>query len=145
MKKLLSTVVTLLLSTSVLLAEERVIDQSTLPNGALSFITEHYPNDKITIATMDKELFNKDYSVILTNDVKIEFDDAGKWSEVECKRNSEVPASIIPTKVASYIKDRFPSNKIVKINRDNKSIEVELNNDIELKFNNKGDLVEIDN
>ncbi len=145
MKKLLCSVLAVLFSVTTLLAEERVIDQNMLPKSAQSFIAEYYPSEKVSIATMERGVFDKDYKVILTSGVKIEFDGAGKWTEIECKRNSEVPMAVIPAKVAKYIKNKFPTNKVVKIERDNKSTDVELNNDLELKFNSKGNLVEIDN
>lgn len=144
MKKLLCSVVVLLLSVSALSAEEKVIDQNLLPKNAQSFIASNYSSDKVSVATVERGLFDKDYKVILTSGVKIEFDGDGDWSDIECKRNSEVPMSIIPANVASYIQDRFPDNKVVKVERDNKTIEVELDNDVELKFNNKGNLIGFD-
>ncbi|MFR9534704.1 MAG: PepSY-like domain-containing protein [Rikenellaceae bacterium] len=144
MKKLLCSVVVLLLSIVTLSAEEKVIDQSKLPKSAQTFIAETYPSDKVSIATMERGVFDKDYKVILTSGVKIEFDGDGSWSEIECMRNSEVPMKVIPAHIASYVKANYPKNKVVKIEKSNRAIEVELNNDVELKFNNKGDLVEID-
>ncbi|MFI3314306.1 MAG: PepSY-like domain-containing protein [Rikenellaceae bacterium] len=145
MKKLLYSLVVVLLSINTLAAEERVIDQEMLPKSAKSFIEKNYPSDKISIATMERGVLDKDYKVILTSGVKIEFDKSGNWSEIECKRNSEVPMDIIPEKIVTYVKAKFPNNKVLKVEKDHKSIELELDNDLELKFNKKGDLVEVDN
>ncbi len=144
MKKLLFVVVAMLVSITTLSAEERVIDKSQLPRGAQTFISTHYPNDKVSIATMERDLLNKDYKVILTNGVKVEFDSSGNWSSVETKKGSQVPEAIIPEYITSYVKSSFPSTRVVKIDRDKRFVEVDLNNDIELKFNTKGALVEFD-
>lgn len=144
MKKLFCSVLVILLSITTLSAEEKVIDQSMLPKSAQSFIAKNYPQDKVSIATMERGMFDKDYKVILTSGVKVEFDGNGDWNEIECKHNSEIPMTIIPAKIADYLKDRFSSNKVVKIEKSNKFIEVELNNDLELKFDSKGNIVEID-
>lgn len=134
----------MLVSITTLSAEERVIDKSQLPMSAQSFIKEYYPNDKVSLATMEKSVLDKDYKVILTNGVKVEFDGKGNWSSVECKKGSQVPAEIIPANINSYVKSSFPKSKIEKIERDKRFIDIDLNNDIELKFNLKGALVEFD-
>lgn len=145
MKKILFIVVAMLLSIPSLFAEERVIDEKALPKNTRAFIAEHFSKDKISIATEERDGLGKDYKVILTSGVKIEFDKNGNWTDVECKRNREVPTAIIPVKVAQYVKKRFPSNIIIQIERDKRGVEVELNNGVELKFNNNGELIKFDN
>lgn len=145
MKKLLCSLVALLLCFTTSWAEEKVIDQNMLPKAAQSFIKDYYSQDKVSIVTVEKSAFDKDYKVILTSGVKIEFDGSGNWSEIECKRNSQVPLAVIPSYVLSYVKDKFPNSKVQKIEKSKKYVEVELNNNIELKFNSKGKLVEFDN
>lgn len=145
MRKLLFAIVLLATGTLTAAAEEKVIDQSALPQSAQYFVETHYPEDKISIATSERDLFDKDYKVILTSGVKLEFDSKGNWTEIECKRNSAVPMAVIPAKVAEYVQTRFPSNKIVKIEKSSKRIDVELDNDLELEFNKKGEMVKIDN
>ncbi|MFI3262514.1 MAG: PepSY-like domain-containing protein [Rikenellaceae bacterium] len=145
MRKLLFALAVILFNVSCLSAEERVIDQSKLPANAQTFISTYYSSDKVAIATEERDLFDKDYKVILTSGIKIEFDDKGNWTDVECKGNTEVPKDIVPDYVSQYVKANFPSNIIIQIDRDKKFVEVELNNKVELKFNNKGVLVEFDN
>lgn len=144
MKRVLIVTMALLLSISTLSAEERVIDHSALPKAAQTFISTHYATDKISIATMESSLFDCDYKVILTNGVKLEFDKNGNWTEIECKRNSSIPMAIVPTNAANFVNNRFPLNKIIKIEKEAKYIEFELDNDVEMKFNSAGEMVEID-
>lgn len=145
MKKLLFAAVAMILSITSLSAEERVIMHSALPAATQSFISANFPADKISIATEERGFFEKDYKVILTSGVKLEFDSKGEWIDIESTRNGSISSKLIPTNVAKYVAANFPNNSIVKIERDKRSFEVSLNNDIDLKFNHKGDLVEIDN
>ncbi len=146
MKKLLFALLVLLVSTTTLSAEERVIDYRTLPQSALTFISTHFPTDNVSIATVEKDLLNRDYKVILTSGAKLEFDKRGDWTSVEVKgKSSSVPEVIIPANIAQYVKSQFPSNRVVKIELDKRTTDIDLNNDIELKFNKEGILVEFDN
>lgn len=142
MKKLLFIAVAILFSCSTVSAEERVIVHNALPQVAQKFIAKTYPSDKISIATEEKNFFDKDYKVILTSGVKIEFDAKGNWTEIDCRSNSEVPIAAVPSNVSKYVKSNFADSKITKIERDKSIIDVELNNGIELNF--KGNKVTLD-
>lgn len=145
MKKLLFAATALLFSVTTLSAEERVIDKKSLPKSAQSFIATYYGDDKVSIATVEKDLLETDYKVILTSGVKIEFDNKGNWTDIEGRRNSEIPEALVPDDVKSYVQSNFSSRKIIKIERDKKTTEVELDNGIELKFNSNGKLIKVDN
>ncbi len=144
MRRLLLALLVSIFSLTNLSAEEKVINQSNLPQKAKTFLAAHYTTHKISIATEERGFFDKDYKVILTNGTKLEFDGDGNWTEIECKNNSNIPLTLAPEKIAKYIKASFPSNTIKKIEKNKKFIEVELNNDIELEFNSNGDLVRVD-
>ncbi len=125
-------------------ASEKVISEKELPLKTREFIKTHFADDKISIATVESDIFDKDYKVILTSGTKLEFDSKGNWTEIECKGENSVPEAIIPKKISEYLKSNHKSNTVVKIERSKKRIEVELNNDIELTFNLNGELVEFD-
>lgn len=144
MKKLLFAAIALLFSVTTLSAEERVIEKKSLPKSAQTFIATHYGKDKVSVATIEKDLFETDYKVILTSGVKIEFDEKGNWTDIEGRRNSEIPKALVPDYIKSYVKSNFSSNKIIKIERDKKTTEVELDNGMELKFNSSGKLIKVD-
>ncbi|MDE7097148.1 MAG: PepSY-like domain-containing protein, partial [Muribaculaceae bacterium] len=83
----------------------------------------------------DKHLLKKtDYDVKLVNGTKIEFNNAGKWTSVDCKTR-EVPQGIIPKPIRTYVTKNFPDVKIVKIEKKSSKYEVELSDDVELTFN----------
>ena len=61
------------------------------------------------------------------------FDSKGDWTEVDGKR-SEVPAFFIPKEIKKQVNEMFPGEKITKIEKDSRKYEVELTNDVKLKF-----------
>ena len=114
------------------------IDRNDLPVAAQQFLTDYFPKAKVGMVKTDKHLLKKtDYDVKLVNGTKIEFNNAGKWTSVDCK-NREVPEGIIPKNIRNYVKKNFPDVKIVKIEKTLTKYEVGLSDDVELTFNSLG-------
>lgn len=122
---------------------ERAISVDKLPAAALQTIHTHFPGRKIALAKMEKEFFSKNYSVIFTNGEKVEFDGSGRWTEIKCKR-SAVPATLVPAKIAQYIKVNYPSCRILEIEREDGEIEVTLSNHVEVTFNGRYEVIDIE-
>lgn len=120
----------------------KAISPGKLPQAALQTINTHLPGRKIAIAKVESELFSKSYTVIFTNGEKIEFDGRGRWTEVKCKR-SAVPASLVPAHIAQYIRANYPDCRILEIERDDE-YEVKLSNHVEVTFNKKFEVIDID-
>lgn len=120
----------------------KAISPGKLPQAALQTINTHLPGRKIAIAKVESELFSKSYTVIFTNGEKIEFDGRGRWTEVKCKK-SAVPASLVPAQIAQYIRANYPDCRILEIERDDE-YEVKLSNHVEVTFNKKFEVIDID-
>lgn len=120
----------------------KAISPGKLPQAALQTINTHLPGRKIATAKVESELFSKSYTVIFTNGEKIEFDGRGRWTEVKCKR-SAVPASLVPAQIAQYIRANYPDCRILEIERDDE-YEVKLSNHVEVTFNKKFEVIDID-
>lgn len=144
MKKLLLAIIALVVSFTTMYAQERAIAQEALPQKAQTFIATHFANQKVAIATMERDGFGKDYKVILTNGTKIEFDTKGVWSDISCKSSNVVPSEIIPAKIAEYVNTNFPATQIVEIEQGREGIDVKLNNGVELEFNPSGTVIDVD-
>ena len=93
---------------------------------------------------MESDFFYKSYEVIFTNGNKVEFGKNGNCEEVNCKYTS-VPTAIIPTTIQKYVTTNYPDTRVLKIERDKKEYEVQLSNRVELKFDLKFNLIDIDN
>ena len=136
MKKHLFLVMTLILSVVVGYAQDKYsINRNDLPEVSQKFLTDYFPKAKIGMVKTDKHLLKKtDYDVKLVNGTKIEFNNSGKWTSVDCKTR-EVPAGIIPKSIRTYVKKNFPDVKIVKIEKTSTKYEIKLSDDVELDFN----------
>ena len=83
------------------------------------------------------------YEVVLDNSVKIEFLKDGEWKEVDCKY-SAVPAAIVPSAIAKYVEGNYENVQIVKIDRSKREYDVDLSNKLELTFDSRFNLIDID-
>ena len=123
---------------------DRPIAVGELPAVSQEFIKTHFAGVEVSFSKVDEELFDKDYKVVFVNGAKVEFAKNGEWKDVECKYG-EVPAAIVPQQIRDYVTKNYPKNKIVAIDRDRRDYEVELDNGLDLKFDLKFRLIDIDN
>lgn len=124
-------------------AQKTVIKKEALPGNAQTFLKTHFGSKKPSYILEDKEILSTEYKVQFSNQTEIEFDKKGNWKEVDAK-TEKVPKSIIPKKIASYIKANFPKEDVTKIEIGSSGYETKLTNGLELKFNLKGDFTKID-
>lgn len=145
MKKVLSVLVMVLFAMQFVSAKDVVTtDEKSLPKDSQTFIQQYFSNSAISYIKIDNEfLKGKKYEVVLTNGTEIDFDSKGNWIEVDAKK-AEVPAELIPTYVKNYLSTNFKKEYITQIEKDRRGIEVELNNDLSLRFDKNGNLVELD-
>lgn len=124
---------------------DRIIDKSNLPTAAQKFIDQRFAKEPISIVKQDKDFMGANYDVIFTNGNKVEFDSKGNWESIDC-RFSEVPKAVVPNNIHAYITKTYPNTKILKIEKeDRRQMEVILSNGLELTFDAKGNLADIDN
>lgn len=145
MKKVLFLLVTLLtMSVSTLRADDdKPIQLNQMPQAAQTFIKNHFKHAKVALAKMDDGFLSKSYEVIFTNGTKVEFDKKGAWNEVACK-NESVPSAVIPAAIRTNISESYPDATVVKIEREGLGYEVKLSTGVELNYNSKLQLVDVD-
>ena len=145
MKKLVFLLVCLFTLQTVARADDdKPIQVTQMPQTAQQFIKQHFADSKVALAKMESDFFYKSYEVIFTDGNKVEFDKKGDWTEVDCKYGT-VPVAVIPAAIKQYVTTNYPDVNILKIERDKKDYEVKLSNRIELKFDLKFNLIDIDN
>jgi hypothetical protein len=121
-------------------ADSYNIDRDKLPVKAREMIEEYFPKAKIGMIKVDKHLFKKtDYDVKLVNGTKIEFNNAGKWTSVDCK-NRQVPDGLVMRTIHNYVKKNCNGAFITKIENKLSGYEIELSDGVEMKFNKLGKL-----
>lgn len=146
MKKIITILVCFLtIQLSANASDDKPIDFKQLPTQSQELIKKHFPEQAIALVKMESELFDKSYEVIFTNGNKIEFDKKGIWKEIDCKY-TQLPAAVVPAKIQTYVSKNYPEIRIIKIEKESKGqYEIELGNDIDLKFDSKYNLIDIDN
>ena len=122
---------------------DRPIDVAQLPQKAQQFIQKHFAGEKVALAKVERDFLEVRYEVIFTDGAKAEFYKDGEWKEVDC-RYSSVPAAVVPARIAQYVSGHYPDASIVQIDRDKHDYEVKLSNGLELTFDLKFNLIDID-
>lgn len=123
---------------------DRPVAPAQLPGAITAFIQQNFPGQAITFAQKDLEITGWQYDVVLADGTQIEFDTDQMWDKIQCPMTNPVPAVLIPAPIMSYLQGNFPGVMIQKIDKDSFGYEVELANGLELKFNQAGALMEMD-
>ncbi len=139
MKFFLVALMSLLVS-NVALADDTPIPVEQLPAAAKTFVQTNFQGKKIIYAEKD---WNS-YECRLDDGTKIEFTKKGNWDKVDCPGVQAVPAAIVPEAIQKYVKTNFQGCVITKIDKERYGYEIELSNDLDLKFDYQGVLVGMD-
>ena len=138
-----AALVCLLMQSLSSFADDRVIPTQQLPAAAQTFMQNTFPGQGIAYATIDRDFGKTTYDVRLNDGTEVDFDAKGTWDKVDCGL-SAVPAQLVPTAIADYVKANFAGAMIVKIDKERHGYDIELSNDLELKFNKQGQFIGID-
>ncbi len=138
------TICCLLSCNSMALAgNDKPVSVKSLPAKAQTTLNSHFKSQKVSLATVETGVLSKSYDVVLQNGTKLEFDKKGNLTEVDCKRGA-VPGKLVPQAIKSYLQKHYPKQSVKKLEINSNEYEVELSNDIDLTFNKKFQLVDID-
>lgn len=143
MKRFSLWMMSLLLATSCWAATDKVVSADQLPAKAKTMLETYFPGDGVQFASLDDDWFGALYEVHLVSGNEIEFTKEGEWVTIDCAPRM-VPEALIPAPLLKEVQERFTGGSVVKIDRDHRGYELELSNGMELKFNTKFQLVELD-
>lgn len=144
MRKLFIASICLLFVSTVCFADsDKPISFDKLPTEARTLVQKYFPKEKVTLVKSEIGLFEKSYDIIFTSGTKIEFNNSGKWTEISCK-GTAVPSALVPAAISKYVKENYPNTKIIGIEKDHNQYDVKLSNKIELEFDKKYRLTDID-
>lgn len=131
-------------ATFIMEGRNNVVTAERLPTVSRDFLNTHFEDLQISYVEIDKDLlWVKGYEVILVDGTEINFFRNGEWKEVE-RRHDAVPTAIIPQEINRYVKSNFPQKEILAIEKDTRRWEIKLSNGMELTFNLKGQLIDLD-
>ena len=142
MKRILFVAVAIITALVTASADNRPIDFSKLPKAAQSFVSMTFPAAKILYAAVDNDVVRPDYTVVLEDGTKIDFNHEGSLEKIESK--SGVAVELIPYQIREYVERHYPNAVYVEYEIGHKSYEVTLSNRMEFKFNSEFNIVEID-
>ncbi|WP_353134784.1 PepSY-like domain-containing protein [Pseudopedobacter sp.] len=138
------TAVLIVFTANSAIANDKVITFNQLPSKAQKFIKTFFSQADILTVTEETEyLVQKEYTVILNDGSKIEFDSNGEWEKVDAHTKS-MPVKIVPGSILSHVKKSFPNTFVKEIKKSTNKYEVEISNGLELEFNRKGEFIRID-
>ena len=103
--------------------------------------TKYHPTVQSVIPDED------DIDVILSDFTKIEFRLNYEWKKVDCEHATtytSVPATLVPEQITTYVTSNFPNTLIKKLEKKHFGWEIELNNGLEVNFNNNFNVTKID-
>ena len=135
----LSLVLAICLPLQLKADNDRVITFDRLPATAQAMLKQNFADKTPLAITADRD----DYKVMYQSGEKVEFDKKGNWKDIECK-GSQVPANLIPAEITASVNAKFPGATITEIDRDRRGYSVKLSNGLELEFNKKFRIVELD-
>lgn len=145
MKKLLAILAVVMLAVLPAAARDRVTtDVNVLPANAQKILNTHFKGIKVNHIKIDSNVIGqKDYDVILCNGFEIDFDKDGNIDEVDCGYEA-VPAGLILKPIRDYVAQNFSGQKIVSMDVNRHSYDIELSNGTELVFDRNGNFRRID-
>lgn len=115
---------------------ERAIPRQKLPVAAQEFLAAHYPDERVALVRWKYEEFEITYQVIFSNGTKAEFRRNGTMKKIK-SRSHPVPEAIVPEAIRGYIAETFPGAFVIEIEHKRRRYEVELNNTVELSFDDR--------
>ncbi len=112
-----------------------------LPQQAQATIAQHF-SAEIIYVEIDRELglITDGYDVHFADGTEVKFDSNGEWEEIE----GNVPEALLPKTMIDYVKGKFTNSRIKSVEKNRRGYDVELTNDIDLKFNRDGSFRRID-
>ena len=150
MKTITTTLCAILITASAAFAtsmyidnNDKPIDYDKLPAKAKSLIQENFAGEELSHIIYDNDVISSDYTVSFLSGTKLEFNGKGEWTEIDCGRAS-VPEALIPQQIAEYVKAKHPNNTITELKREHGNTEVKLNGGLELTFNSRYRIVDVD-
>lgn len=123
---------------------DKAVTVDQLPAAARELISTYFPDEKVAYAKLERDFPESRYEVVFTSSRKLEFKRNGQWTKISC-RYSNVPEELVPAGMMAKVREFYPEATVTEIERDRRSTELKLNNRIEMTFDRKGLLMEIDN
>ncbi len=125
---------------------ESDITYAELPQLGKTMIETHFEANTVVSVTRKN---NSDtdgglYEVRLNNGIEIDLDKDGNWTDIEGNRQ-KLPDTLIPSPILSYVVKQYPAPLFIEgIDKEPYGYQIDLSNDLDLKFNADGSFIGLD-
>lgn len=110
---------------------------TNLPTEATTFLEENFKGIAIQEMYKETEGSTFKYEVKLANGAEVEFNNRGRWQEVESKTTS-LPTTMLQPTVGEYINKTYPGSKVTKVKKGVRFNFVKINDQTNLQFDTEG-------
>ncbi len=121
-------------------SSEILIQASELPIKAKTFPDNVLTNIDITRVEKETKSVDEYYEVYLTGGIHIDFNQAGEWTEVD-GNNQAIPTGFINPNIVTYVTTNYSATAIESIDKKAYGFDVDLLNNIELRFDFEGNFL----
>lgn len=122
---------------------ETILNPTEVPIEITSYVSTHFPNNRMLQTTKEIDGTTKTYNVILNDNISLEFNRKKRIISIEA--NSQLPEGVIPEKLNRYVSSNYPNNYIIEWEIESKQQQISLDNNLDLEFSLNGDFLRIDN
>ena len=141
--KIIAILIIALVAVMTTSCSDKQVPVNEVPAACQTFVKQYFPNQALFYAEKDLSWFSYKYEVVLADGTRVEFDADNVWRKIESPMTG-VPVAAIPAPVATYLNTSHPGILVKKIEKESYGYDVELINELELKLNEQGALMEMD-
>lgn len=124
------------------LFEEIRIPKWRVAKEIKSYVKTHFPNNDISKAFKEKDDGETKYDIHLKGKIELEFNAA--YEIISIESNKKLPNSVIPSAILEYVLGNYPNYDITDWELKDYYQQIELNNNLELEFDLKGNYLRMD-
>ncbi len=125
-------------------SSESIIQTSELPTEPKIFIDTYFSDAEIIRIERDTNSIDGYYEVYFVGGIQIDFDESGVWTEVD-GNNQAIPTGFINPDIMIYVITNYPAVLIESIGKKPYGFDIDLVNNIELRFDTEGNFLETGN
>lgn len=130
--------------------KDNPIDTATsyaeLPQAGKAILESYFGSNAVARVTR-KNLPDTDgtlYEVRLTNGIEIDLDKDGNWTDID-GNNQKLPDALIPAPILDYVTKQYPAPLFIEgIDKEPYGYQIDLSNDLDLKFTTEGAFIGLD-
>ncbi len=122
---------------------EMLIPASDLPAPSKTFLEAYFVDVAVVRVERDIHSVTEYYEVHLADGSQIDFDQAGNWTEVDGNHKA-IPTGFIHPTIVSYVATNYPTTVIESIDKQIYGFDVDLLNQVELRFDYQGNFLGLD-